>query len=50
MIEKISRELPMPGTFVVERSAIVRITDVDPNSARRLAPAAILDALRGARS
>ena len=43
-----SWELPMPGTFVVDRSGIVRLAHVDPDYTRRLEPAAILEALRGA--
>ncbi len=45
-----SWELPMPGTFVVDRGGVVRLSHVDPDYMRRLEPAAILDALRGARS
>ena len=45
-----SWELPMPGTFVLDRSGGVRLAHVDPDYTRRLEPAAILDALRGARS
>jgi peroxiredoxin len=43
-----SWELPMPGTFVLDRSGGVRLAYVDPDYTRRLEPAAILDALRGA--
>lgn len=45
-----SWQLPMPGTFVVDRSGVVRLAHVDPDYTRRLEPAAILDALRGAPS
>jgi peroxiredoxin len=45
-----SWELPMPGTFVVDRGGVVRLAHVDPDYRRRLEPAAILDALRGAQS
>ncbi len=44
-----SWELPMPGTFVLDRSGVVRLAHVDPDYTKRLEPAAILDALRGAR-
>lgn len=40
-----SWELPMPGTFVIDREGIVRLAHVDPNYTKRLEPAAILDAL-----
>ncbi|HEY1954330.1 MAG TPA: peroxiredoxin-like family protein [Polyangiaceae bacterium] len=45
-----SWELPMPGTFVIDGSGVVRLAHVDPDYTRRLEPAAILDALRGAQS
>jgi peroxiredoxin len=45
-----SWELPMPGTFVLDRSGVVRLSHVDPNYMLRLEPTAILDALRTARS
>ncbi|HEY3817679.1 MAG TPA: redoxin domain-containing protein [Polyangiaceae bacterium] len=45
-----SWELPMPGTFVLDASGVVRLAHVDPDYTRRLEPAAILAALRGARS
>jgi peroxiredoxin len=45
-----SWELPMPGTFVLDRRGIVRLSHVDPDYMKRLEPAAILDALRSARS
>jgi len=45
-----SWELPMPGTFVLDRSGVVRLAHVDPDYTRRLEPRAILDALRGMRS
>ena len=38
--------LPMPGTFVLDRSGVVRLAHVDPNYTKRLEPAAILAALR----
>ncbi len=44
-----SWELPMPGTFVLDRTGIVRLSHVDPNFMLRLEPAAILDALRAVR-
>ncbi len=43
-----SWELPMPGTFVLSQDGVVRLAHVDPDYTRRLEPAAILDALRGA--
>jgi peroxiredoxin len=43
-------ELPMPGTFVLDRGGVVRLSHVDPDYTRRLEPAAILSALQGARS
>jgi peroxiredoxin len=45
-----SWELPMPGTFVLDRHGIVRFASVDPNWMVRVEPAAILEALRGARA
>jgi len=45
-----SWELPMPGTFVLDRSGVVRLAHVDPDYTRRLEPAAILVALRGIQS
>jgi peroxiredoxin len=45
-----SWELPMPGTFVLDRNGVVRLSHVDPDYMKRLEPAAILDALRAARS
>lgn len=41
-----SWELPMPGTFVLDRGGIVRLAHVDPDYTKRLEPAAILEALR----
>jgi peroxiredoxin len=40
-----SWELPMPGTFLIDRGGTVRLAHVDPNYMKRLEPAAILDAL-----
>jgi peroxiredoxin len=45
-----SWELPMPGTFVLDRDGAVLLTHVDPDYMRRLEPAAIAAALRGARA
>jgi peroxiredoxin len=45
-----SWELPMPGTFVIDKNRVVRLAHVDPDYMKRLEPAAILDALRGLRS
>jgi peroxiredoxin len=41
-----SWELPMPGTFVLDRSGVVRLRHVDPDYTRRLEPAAILETLK----
>jgi hypothetical protein len=43
-----SWEPPTPGTFVIDRSGVVRLAHVDPDYTRRLEPADILDTLRGA--
>lgn len=40
-----SWELPMPGTFVVDRTGRIALADVDPDYTRRLNPADVLDAL-----
>jgi peroxiredoxin len=45
-----SWELPMPGTFVLDRRGVVKLASVDPNWMVRVEPAAIVDALRGARA
>jgi peroxiredoxin len=45
-----SWELPMPGTFVLDRHGVVRFASVDPNWMVRVEPAAIIEALRGARA
>ncbi len=42
-----SRELPLPGTFVIDRGGIIRFAQVFVDVADRVEPAAILDALRG---
>jgi peroxiredoxin len=41
-----SWELPVPGTFVLDRSGVVRLAFVDPDYTKRLEPSAILGALR----
>jgi peroxiredoxin len=41
-----SWELPVPGTFVLDRSGVVRLAFVDPDYTKRLEPSAILAALR----
>lgn len=41
-----SYELPMPGTFVIDRSGVVRLAFVDADYSHRLEPVAILKALR----
>src|ERR1700728_4330334 len=43
-----SWELPMPGTFVLDRQGVVKFASVDPNWMVRVAPAAILEVLRAA--
>ena len=40
-----SWELPLPGTFVVDRNGIVRLASVDVDPARRMEPAAIIAVL-----
>jgi peroxiredoxin len=42
-----SWELPMPGTFVLDRQGIAKFASFDPNWMVRVEPAAILEALRG---
>jgi peroxiredoxin len=42
-----SWELPMPGTFVVDREGVVRLAHVNPDYMKRLEPRAMLDALLG---
>ncbi|EHP85822.1 alkyl hydroperoxide reductase/ Thiol specific antioxidant/ Mal allergen [Geobacter metallireducens RCH3] len=44
-----SWELPLPGTFVIDRTMTVRLSFVDADYTRRLEPAAILDTLRAMR-
>ena len=41
-----SWELPVPGTFVLDRGGVVRLASVDPDYTKRLEPSAILSALR----
>jgi peroxiredoxin len=45
-----SWELPMPGTFVIERHGRVTFASVDPNWMVRVEPATILAALRAVRA
>ncbi len=40
-----SWELPVPGTFVVDRNGVVALADVDPDYTRRLDPAQVLAAV-----
>lgn len=42
-----SWELPLPGTFVIDRDGIIRLAFVDADYTRRLEPAEILAALDG---
>ena len=41
-----SRELPLPGTFVVDQSGIITFAQVFADHTQRAEPAAVLDALR----
>lgn len=41
-----SWELPLPGTFIVDRSMTVRLSFVDADYTKRLEPSVILDTLR----
>jgi peroxiredoxin len=45
-----SWELPVPGTFIIDSTGIVRLASVDPDYTKRLEPAEILVALRELRS
>ncbi len=40
-------ELPIPGTFVIDRGGVVRLASADPDYRNRLEPAALLAALDG---
>ena len=40
-----SWELPVPGTFVIDREGIVRLAFVEPDHTRRLEPDEIIDTL-----
>ena len=42
-----SWELPIPATYVLDRSGTIRLAFADPDYSRRLEPSAILEALRG---
>lgn len=42
-----SRELPMPGTFVIDRNGTIRFAQVSADHTQRAEPSAVLDALRG---
>jgi len=39
-------ELPVPGTFVIDRDGTIRAAFADADYTRRMEPAAILEALR----
>jgi peroxiredoxin len=41
-----SYELPLPGTFIVDRGGVIRRAFVDPDYTRRLEPAEIIKSLR----
>ena len=45
-----SWELPMPGTFVLDRHGVVKFASVDPNWMVRVEPSTILEELRGVRA
>lgn len=45
-----SWELPVPGTFVLDREGVVRLAFVDPDYTKRLEPSALLAALRSVSS
>jgi peroxiredoxin len=40
-------ELPIPATFVVDRSGVIRLASVDVDYRNRLEPSALLAAVRG---
>jgi peroxiredoxin len=40
-------ELPVPGTFVIDRTGTIRLASVDPDYRNRLEPADLLAALDG---
>jgi peroxiredoxin len=42
-------ELPVPATFVIDRSGTIRLVSVDPDYRNRLEPAALLAALAALR-
>ena len=42
-----SRELPLPGTFVLDREGIIKFAEVFVDVSDRVEPSAILEALRG---
>ena len=39
-------EMPIPGTFVIDRHATIRLAHVDPDYTQRLEPADILETLQ----
>lgn len=39
-------ELPVPGTFIVDRDRVVTLAHVDPDHTRRLEPAKVIEGLR----
>lgn len=41
-----SWELPMPGTFLIDRSGTVRLVSVDPNYTTRLDPSIVIERLK----
>jgi len=42
-----SWELPMPGSFVVDRMGIIRFAGADPDHTKRPEPAELLETVRG---
>ena len=42
-----SRELPLPGTFVIDQSGTIKFAQVFADHSQRVEPSAILDILRG---
>ncbi len=43
----VSWELPIPGTFVIDRDGTIQLAFVDADYTRRLEPTEILECLRG---
>ena len=45
-----SRELPMPGTFIIDQSGVIRFAQVFADHSQRAEPSAVVDALRHLKS